>query len=158
MHKDKYWVLSVVSPQYSQATYFDSNSATPKDYTNVKTVLDNALVGYSCRGGTFKANKRRRNVQCFNHVTQFPCIKQPLDSHRDAYYAIHQIRGFVRDQDQLTLPASLQSWAQKLAEIEDMELRREFIASRTRLRESSNMMSARRGGSSTTAIRRLMWR
>jgi len=65
----------VFSPHHQQATYYDSGSATPKDYGNIKKVLDDALVGYKFMGGTFKKEKCRRGVPVFNHVTEFPCVK-----------------------------------------------------------------------------------
>jgi hypothetical protein len=116
--------------------YFDSGSATKKDYGNIRSVLDDALTGYASKGGTFKgAGKLKQGNHVFNHVTEFPCVKQPTSSPREAFYALHHMRGFVRDQQQLTLPCHLQKWAQTLAKIEDSDLRQEFFRIQTQLAE-----------------------
>ena len=54
------------------------------------------------------------------------CVAQPKNIERDAYYAIHQIRAFVRDAEQLKLPEQLKRWAENLATIQDLDLRQEF--------------------------------
>jgi hypothetical protein len=127
LRRDKYCTLISFSPKHSHATYFDSGSATKKDYGNIKRVLDDALTGYASNGGSFKGpGKVKCGNHVFTHVTEFPCVKQPPDSQKEAYYALHHMRGFVRDQQQLTLPAHLQKWAQTLAKIQDSDLRQEF--------------------------------
>src|ERR1043165_1349852 len=55
-----------------------------------------------------------------------PCCLQRINS-RDAYYALHHMRAFVRDQQQLTLPSHLKQWAERLSEIQDADLRQEFF-------------------------------
>ena len=62
----------------------------------------------------------------FGHKTEFPCVKQPTNSTREAYYAIHHMREFVRDQQRLMLPSSLQTWAKDMANYDDADLRLEF--------------------------------
>jgi hypothetical protein len=62
----------------------------------------------------------------FLHTTLFPCIKQPEGSHKEAYYALYHILAMVGDQKNLTLPESLQPWAQKLAMIDDDNPRGQF--------------------------------
>ena len=45
----------------------------------------------------------------------------------EAWYAIHHMREFVRDQHQLLLPSSLQEWGEDLANASDADLRAEFF-------------------------------
>jgi hypothetical protein len=57
--RDKYCVLIVISPKWLNATYFDSGSTEkPKDYTNIKRVLNHALVGYKMMVVTVKREKK----------------------------------------------------------------------------------------------------
>ena len=68
-----------------------------KDYGNIRSVLDDALTGYASKGGIFKgAGKVKKGV--FNYVPEFPCVKQPAGSQKEAFYALHHMRAFVRDQ------------------------------------------------------------
>jgi predicted nucleic acid-binding Zn ribbon protein len=66
------------------ATYFDSDSKSTKDYTNIKKVLDDALTGYAKSGGTFERAICRYGKHVFTHITEFPCVKQPPSSQKDA--------------------------------------------------------------------------
>jgi hypothetical protein len=126
LHRDKHCTLIVLYPQQSHTVYFDSGSETRKDYSNIKYVLDGALTGYYFKGGVIKKEIRRSGKLIFGHKTEFPCVKQPPNSTRDAYYAIHHMREFVRDQEQLMLPSNVQNWAQDLANSTDADLRLEF--------------------------------
>ena len=109
------------------ATYLDPDRESNKDYTNIKKVLDNVLSAYSKSGGTFKKPVIKYGMHVFTHVTKFACVKQPLGGQKDAYYALHHMRAFVRDQQQLTLPDHLKHWAARLSEIQDADLRQEFF-------------------------------
>jgi hypothetical protein len=97
-----------------------------KDYTHLKDVLDNALCGFNFKGGAIRVPKHRSGKLAFSHRTEFPCIKQPPNSMRDAYYIIHRMREFVLDQKQLTLPSHIDRWGQDLANSSDEDLRLEF--------------------------------
>lgn len=66
-------------------------------------------------------------MRLFTHNTGFPCVKQPPGSQKDAYYALHHMRAFLRDQQNLTLPSHLRQWAESLARIHDSDLRQEFF-------------------------------
>ena len=107
MRRDKRFTLISFCPKYSIATYFDSDSKSKKDYENIKRVLDDALTGYASSGGSFERPKLKYGKHVFTHVTEFPCVKQPPGSQKDAYYALHHMRAFVRDQQDLTLPDHL---------------------------------------------------
>ena len=61
----------------------------------------------------------------FHHIINFACVSQPKNSEREAYYAIHQICAFVRDEEQLKLPDQLQRWVEHLATIQDRDRRQE---------------------------------
>lgn len=101
-------------------------SGKRKDYTLVKSVLDDALSGFAVKVGPLKNEVRRRGSLIFNHKTEFPCLKQPENSPREAYYAILHMREYVRDQQQLRLPADLQRWRKDLANAPPEDIRQEF--------------------------------
>jgi hypothetical protein len=107
--------------------YLDSGSATKKNYTTIKIVLDEALTKYARLGGFIKTKRPlKQGIHTFIHTTSFPCIMQPEGSHKEAYYALYLMRANVRDHHNLTLPNSLKSWAEQLAMIQDKDLRAEF--------------------------------
>jgi hypothetical protein len=74
-----------------------------------KSVLDDALQFYTDRGGKFtKGGERVKNGKhIFMHHTKFPCIKQPPGSVKEAFYALHHMKGIVRDSRIRALPANL---------------------------------------------------
>ena len=43
-------------------------------------------------------------------MTELCCIKQKYGSVKEAFYALHHLKGFVRDAEKLKLPSSLQEW------------------------------------------------
>jgi hypothetical protein len=107
--------------------FLDSGSAIKKNYTHVKIVLDDALTKYVLQGGSFKSKRPpKHGLYSFAHTTSFPCVKQPEGSHREAYYALYHMLAMVRDKKNSTLPDSLQPWAEKLAMIDDDNLRGQF--------------------------------
>jgi hypothetical protein len=90
--------LILVDLRYSVAIYLDSGSAAKtKNYAYIKDVLDDALEGYARKGGDFR--KRAKNVKddrhMFKHVIKFPCIKQPPNSVKEAFYALHHMRVII---------------------------------------------------------------
>src|SRR3954468_20360001 len=103
-----------LSPKYSNATYLDPNRESNKDYTNIKKVLDEVLSRYYKSGGTFKKEVVRYGAHVFSHVAKFACVQQPPGGQKDAYYALHHVRAFVRDQHQLMLPSPLKQWDERL--------------------------------------------
>ena len=48
-------------------------------------------------------------------MTEFPCITQPDWSTKEDFYALHHIKGIVRDASNLNQPANLRVWADKMA-------------------------------------------
>ena len=155
MRRDKYCSLISFSPKDSHATYFDSGSAKKKNYENIKKVLDDALTGYALAGGTFDKKKVIHGKHVFTHVTEFPYVKQPSGSHKDAYYALHHMRAFERDQENLTLPSQLRPWASRLALIQDGDLKEAFFRIQQQFAEIIFHDVCKKGGSSTAAINRL---
>ena len=146
--------LIALRPKYSTATYLDPDRESNKDYTNIKKVLDNVLSAYSKSGGTFKKPVIKYGMHVFTHVTKFACVKQPLGGQKDAYYALHHMRAFVRDQQQLTLPDHLKHWVARLSEIQDADLRQEFFHIQSDLAGIISEDVLRNGGSSTSKINR----
>jgi hypothetical protein len=74
-----------------------------------KSVLDDALKFYADKGDKFtKGGERVKNGKhIFMHHTKFPCIKQPPSSVKEAFYALHHMKGIVRDSRIRALPANL---------------------------------------------------
>ena len=62
----------------------------------------------------------------FKHVLEFPCVKQSTVGAKEAFYVLHHLKGYVWDCQNLTLPSSLQGWAETLAKIDDADLREDF--------------------------------
>ena len=53
-------VLIVLYPQVSHAVYFEpSRDYEKKDYTHIMNILDDALQGFSIRGGHMQIRKQR---------------------------------------------------------------------------------------------------
>jgi hypothetical protein len=63
----------------------------------------------------------------FKHVIKFPCVKQPPNSVKEAFYALHHMRAIVQNGHELMMPASVQGWAKEHARIEDAKLRDDFF-------------------------------
>ena len=122
--------MILVAPRYSVAVYLDSGSeGKTKNYAYIKGVLDDALEGYARKGGDFR--KGAENVKdgrhMFKHVIKFPCVKQPPNSVKEAFYALHHMRAIVQNEHRLTTPASVRGWVEEHARIEDAELRDDFF-------------------------------
>jgi hypothetical protein len=122
--------LILVDPRYSIAVYLDSGSeAKTKNYAYIKGVLDDPLEGYAKKGGDFRAGAEnvKDGRHMFKHVTKFPCVKQPPNSVKEAFYALHHMRAIVQNEHRLTTPSSVRGWAEEHARIEDAELRDDFF-------------------------------
>ena len=50
-------------------------------------------------------------MYAFSHKLEFWCVKQPDDSVKDAFYALHHVKAMVQDCHNMTLPRDLQKWA-----------------------------------------------
>src|SRR4051812_41053773 len=126
--RDVHGTLISLSPKNSQATYFDSGSLEKKkNYDKIKEVLDVALTGYAAtEGTTFVRTKVKFGRHVFNHVTEFPCMKQPESSKKEAYYTLHHTRAFLLDQHNSTLPDHLKQWAEAKAQITDSDIGQEM--------------------------------
>ena len=111
----------------------DPDRESNKDNTTIQKVLDDVLAGYATSGGEFKSEVTKYGTHVFIHLTKFACVKQPPGGQKDAYYALHNMRAFVRDQQQLTLPNHLKHWAARLSKIQDADLRQEFFRIQTDL-------------------------
>jgi hypothetical protein len=67
------------------------------------------------------------------HHTKFPCVKQPPGSVKEAFYALHHLKGIVRDSWIRVLPANLRQWAKKFAAIDDADLTEDFWRIQTQI-------------------------
>ena len=130
LSRNKYCTLVVLNPRWSSATYLDSGSLdNKKDYTKLKGVLDEALEGYAKKGGPFEKKQQvlsNDGTHRFKHVTEFCCIKQKSGSVKEAFYALHHLKGFVWDAEKTKLPSSLQEWTKCAGDITDADLREDF--------------------------------
>jgi hypothetical protein len=102
--------LILVNPRYSVAIYLDSGSeAKMKNYAYIKGVLDDALEGYAKKGGDFRVGAKnvKDGRHMFKHVTKFPCVKQPPNSVKEAFYALHHMWVSVQNKHRLTTPFSV---------------------------------------------------
>jgi hypothetical protein len=127
LRSDQYCTLINISVKHAQCVYLDSGSETKKNYMTIKAVLDEALTKYARLGGFMKTKRPlKQGMHTFIHTTSFPCVKQPEGSRKEAYYALYQMRAYVQDHHNLTLPNSLKSWAEQLAMIQDKDLRAEL--------------------------------
>jgi hypothetical protein len=63
----------------------------------------------------------------FKHVTKFPCVKQPPNSVKEAFYALHHMQAIIQNEHRLTTPSSVRGWAEEHARIKDAELRDNFF-------------------------------
>jgi hypothetical protein len=94
-----------------------------KNYGRIKSVLDDALQYYAKKGGKFtKGGKRVKNGKhIFMHHTKFPCGKQPPGSVKEAFYALHHMKGIMLDSRIRAVTANLRQWAKKFAVIDDAD-------------------------------------
>ena len=139
-------VIILAYPQYCEATFFDSGSAQKKEYTNIKGVLDDALSGFDFKHGPVKKPNRRRGKIVFKHKTDFPCMKQPAGSSCNAFYAMHFMREFLRDQQRLRVPESLLPWRKDMTRADDAEMRAEFYHIQERIAVVINEDVLKKGG------------
>jgi hypothetical protein len=63
----------------------------------------------SKRGAKFTNGGARvkNGKHIFMHHAKFPCIKQPPGSVKEAFYALHHMKGIMRDSRIKVLPANL---------------------------------------------------
>ena len=98
----------------------DSGRHKKKDYTHIKSVLNDALTGYAFNGGIVKKKNLKQGNLVFGHKTDFLCATKAENSMREADYAImHMREWFVRDEDTL-------GRIQRMSEYTDQELMHEF--------------------------------
>jgi hypothetical protein len=140
LSRDKYCTLIILDPKWSLAQYFDSSSTTTKkDYKRIRGVLDEAILGYSKNGGTFDKNGQYIRPDTkkigFKHVINFPCIKQPAGSIKEAFYVLHHLKGFVEDAEMMSLPPSKRDPVKMSRQINDDDLREDFHRIQVKLSE-----------------------
>ncbi|KAI5002895.1 hypothetical protein ZWY2020_027545 [Hordeum vulgare] len=87
--------LILLSLKYSTATYFDSDRQSKKDYTSIKKVLGEALLGYAISGGTFSRTSLRHGKHVFT-LSDVTCIKQP-PAVEGCLLRLHHMRAIIGD-------------------------------------------------------------
>jgi hypothetical protein len=92
----------------------------------INGVLDGAINGFVEKAGPIKKEVVMQGQLIFQHNTTFPCLKQPTNSSRDGYYAIHHMREFVRDQHQIMLLSNLQNWRKDFVNASDADVQLEI--------------------------------
>ncbi|KAK1609936.1 hypothetical protein QYE76_033609 [Lolium multiflorum] len=138
--EDKYCTLIILEPKWSLAQYFESSSmTTKKDYKRIRGVLDEAILCYSKNGGIFDKNGQyirpdTKNLG-FKHVINFPCIKQPAGSIKEAFYVLHHLKGFVEDAEMMSPPPSKRDPIKMSRQINDDDLREDFHRIQVKLSE-----------------------
>ena len=140
-------VLICLNVNHSSALYLDSGSATRKNYSTIKRVLDDALNGYVAAGGAVPSRPvKKYGMHVFSHKMEFSCVKQPSGSEKDAFYALHHMKAFVRDAQNTTLPSDLRQWAEDLGRIQDRNLRMDFFDTQEELSTIIHQQVIKTGG------------
>nr|XP_020170920.1 uncharacterized protein LOC109756497 [Aegilops tauschii subsp. strangulata] len=134
-------ILIVLYPRVSHVVYFDTTrNYEKKDYTHVMNILDDALHGFSLRGGHLQIRKQRNHKPGFSHKTNFCCIHVPKPSRNDGFYLLHLMMEFRRDHQQLRMTTKsddhIRKWVESQGEA-DYKLKDDFFTSRGTLRRSS---------------------
>ena len=142
-------VVIYVDVKYCRTTYFDSNSKqTRKNYETIRRVLDEALNGYVAAGGTVVRPVKKFGMHVFSHKFDFWCAKQPDDSTKDAFYALHNMKATVLDSHGTTLGNDyLGSWADRRKQSDqDRAIRQDFFSIQEEISELICMQIMRSKG------------
>ena len=127
LHSNQYGTLIVMYVKESHALYLDSGSdVMNKDYSKIKDVLNDALNAYVEKEGVVKIKVTWRGKNVSGHKFVFPCIKQAAGTKMEAWYLIHHMREYIKDQQQRQFPSALDRWCKNLAEASDVVIRKEF--------------------------------
>ena len=124
-------VLIILYPRVSHTVYFDpTRNYEKKDYTHIMNILDDALQGFSLRGGHLQIRKQRHKKMGFSHKTNFCCIHVPKPSKNDGFYLLHLMMEFRRDHQQLRMTTRsddhIHKWVESQGEA-DYKLRDDFF-------------------------------
>jgi hypothetical protein len=124
-------ILIVLYPRVSHAVYFDpTRNYEKKDYTHVMNILDEALHGFSLKGGYIQIRKNRNRRPGFLHKTNFCSIHVPKPSRNDGFYLLHLMMEFRRDHQQLRMTTRsddhIRKWVESQGEA-DYKLRDDFF-------------------------------
>ena len=111
--------------------YFDpSRDYEKKDYTHIMNILDDALQGFSIRGGHMQIRKQRNKKMGFAHKTNFCCIHVPKPSKKDGFYIVHLMIEFSTDHQKLRMTSRnddhIHKWLESHGEA-DYKLRDDFF-------------------------------
>ena len=93
-------------------------------------ILDDALHGFSMRGGHIETKKQRKSRPGFSHKTTFCCVHEPTASKNDGFYVLHLMMEFRRDHQQLRMTTRnddhIRKWVESHGEA-DYKLRDDFF-------------------------------
>ena len=143
----QHYVLIHLNVQECRTTYLDSGSKqTKKDYDTIKKFLDQALNGYVVAGGVVNRPVKKFGMHMFSHKFDFWCVKQPDDSVKDAFYALHHMKAMVLDFHVKTLPRDLQQWAMERQSIKDRNIRQDFFTIQEEIAEILHQQVMKTGG------------
>ena len=124
-------VLIVLYPQVSHTCILTLLETTrKKDYTHIMNILDDALQGFSFRGGHVQIKKQRNKKMGFTHKTNFSCIHVPKPSKKDGFYIVHLMIQFNTDHQKLRMRSRnddhIHKWLESHGEA-DYKLRDDFF-------------------------------
>ena len=93
-------------------------------------ILDDALQGFSFRGGHMQIRKQRNKKMGFAHKTNFSCIHVPKPSKKDGFYIVHLMIQFNTDHQKLRMRSRnddhIHKWLESHGEA-DYKLRDDFF-------------------------------
>ena len=93
-------------------------------------ILDDALQGFSIRGGHMQIRKQRNKKMGFAHKTNFSCIHVPKPSKKDGFYIVHLMIQFNTDHQKLRMrnrnDDHIHKWLESHGEA-DYKLRDDFF-------------------------------
>jgi hypothetical protein len=96
-----------------------------KNYGLIKSVLDDALQFYVKKGANSPRVARESRMASISHAPH-KVPSRPPGSVKEAFYALHHLKGIMRDSRIRALPANPRQWAEKFAAIDDADLMEDF--------------------------------
>jgi hypothetical protein len=118
----------------------DSSRSLKKDYTEVHTVMDEALFQFNTNGGHIRQMKKRkgRGVPSFRSNETFPCLQQAPFTVINIYFIIHHISEYVRSIYTLDLAKDVVKWGEKMDKKKDGDHKDELSRIQVKLADINN--------------------
>ena len=138
LSSDKYCAILSIHVRWSVCTYLDSgNKCQPRRYPPLHSLLNDALETYAQNGGPFHKKgeffTKPGGTHVFRHGTGFHCVKQKNGSDMEAYYALHHLKGIVRDCEKAKIPSGLAEYTKQADELTDADYRQDWQRIRLQL-------------------------